>query len=82
MSDGPEVTLKSFCNPAIANATCNYNVGSNNFLTGDVEYSSYGYNVWEWNAIIFVAVFGLFTRKHKSIFPSSLTVSFLLTTDN
>lgn len=50
--------MNSYCNSA-ANTTCNFDVGSNNLFTGGVEYDFYGYNIWEWNAIIFVAYFAL-----------------------
>lgn len=37
----------------------NDKVGSHNPCTGDVEYTSYGYNVREWTAALYVALFGL-----------------------
>jgi hypothetical protein len=57
------------CDPSVYNATCNYQPGSINFFKGDIEYDFYGYNVWTWNAAIFVGVYGLMTREfHYRLF--------------
>lgn len=47
------------CTPG--NSSCNYDIGSDNFFKGKVKYANYGYNVTEWNAIVFVAAFGVMT---------------------
>lgn len=62
MSDVSYDTLNSYCDRSIFNASCNYDSGTKNSITGDLEFNYYGYKV-DWAAYLFVVLFTLITRK-------------------